>query len=332
MDKKTAIQAVDYFKRELGRIEYIMFFGGEPFLNPDVIAETCKYAAGSVPILHAITNGTVVSDKILNIIKTYDMKITVSLDGEKRIHDRLRPFKTGSKSSFDVISGNLALLKAAAKKLEFEATYTRKHADMGFTPAEVKKYLSGFGFDGGTLTEVGTSDPELKVDSMSDSPGTVKLLENNGTLNPNVERVLLPLLLKQPSRCLCPIGSDIFAVDVRGDIYPCHMFIGQGQFKLGNVKNDCTLKASRKYLETMAKMSGLISKQNNARCRDCWASPLCKGCPGSIYLSSGKIEIPDSFCCGNKRGIEQVMAEVYAYRQNPQKWQTLAGAVISYEN
>ena len=114
MEENVAIRTVDYFYNRYNDINSIQFFGGEPLLNPEIIQTVCehildKYNKNKIqklPVFAVVTNGTIMSSKILEILSDYKIQITVSIDGPQFIHDPLR-----GQGTYDKIIENIEYLK-----------------------------------------------------------------------------------------------------------------------------------------------------------------------------------------------------------------------------
>ena len=109
MSFKIAERIVDYIKRTK-KIRYVTFFGGEPFMAMDVIEYICENLIQNNIKFFAQTNGTLLNDRILEVIKKYHIKLTISLDGMKEINDYNRKFRSGQ-GTYDLIVSKKLLEK-----------------------------------------------------------------------------------------------------------------------------------------------------------------------------------------------------------------------------
>ncbi len=130
-------------------VEYITFFGGEPTLCPDTILAICEFFENNVqkhnfekmPKFSMISNGTLIDENMAEIIKKYDIGMTISIDGPEEINNLLR-VDTFGKGSFERISRGIELLvKKDVPPLLLEATYTSKHKDLGYSKENIREYL-----------------------------------------------------------------------------------------------------------------------------------------------------------------------------------------------
>ena len=138
MDKYTALNAINSMSRIASGIEHLNFFGGEPTLNESIIEMVCEYsfylhARGILPYLPRFgltTNGKFLSSRMLRILRTHEFGVTISLDGPREIHDRLRVGKDDS-GTYDAILENARAIIDLGIVPEFECTYTGEHLKSG---------------------------------------------------------------------------------------------------------------------------------------------------------------------------------------------------------
>ncbi|MBN1977592.1 MAG: radical SAM protein [Anaerolineae bacterium] len=151
MTPQIACQAVERVFEHYKNVHTVMFFGGEPILNPDAIEVCCKRvlelyhqrAVLQMPRLGMVTNGLVLSRRMLDIIRRYELLVTVSLDGPAEINDLLR-VSCDEKGSFRRIARNIRRTQEATGGREpsrIEATYTSAHHAAGFSVMDLADYF-----------------------------------------------------------------------------------------------------------------------------------------------------------------------------------------------
>ena len=161
MTLETANSFINFCEKNFNYVKRIVFFGGEPILNLNIMEYICKRfnddfhsnKISFIPEFAIITNGTILTDRIIEFINKYISIITVSIDGLKDINDANRIDKNG-KGSFDRISRFIQTIKNQTKvTLKFEATYTQKHIDFGYRTMDISKDLKkkGMKFVGTTI-------------------------------------------------------------------------------------------------------------------------------------------------------------------------------------
>jgi sulfatase maturation enzyme AslB (radical SAM superfamily) len=250
------------------QISRVMFFGGEPLLNADVIERLCEFGWQTAdrlgrqrPVYTMITNGTILSPKIIELVKRYDLKLTISLDGPPRINDKLRPARSGEPTTRQV-EENIRILQAeTGQPGQIEGTYTRLHIEEGVSVVDVMDYV---------LRALGIHILHMPINALGRSNRHDPLAlrgEDFNTVNAfyaqAVSRSIRDVLTKPVSRLcmlssvveivdtlihpsahpvsfICPAGSGTIAVDSDGTVYPCFMFYRNERFRLGSVSQPDT--------------------------------------------------------------------------------------------
>lgn len=326
MDENIALAVVNFFERNLKNANVrFTFFGGEPLLNLSAIEKICIIASELQSLNNnhydfgIITNGTIINEKILNLIKKFKIAVTVSIDGPKEVHDMQRKFKKGA-GSFDIIQKNVkAIQEECGIPVYFEATYTSFHESKGVSREEVVTFLrENMHFQGGIITNVNSEKKE--TDFLVPQDYTVdrclKALEE-GRISDWAYYPLRSFVKKLFPSYICGIGVTHFVVIPNGDIYPCQLFIGDRLFRLGNVKLE---KFTPNYAFDLL---AVLDKEKNMRCKNCWAKYLCKGCPGNLYKREGRLFYTEEECIGNRRSLEKLLARIGDIRCDEAKYKHL---------
>ena len=308
MSIEVADQILKFFRnRNLGKV---MFFGGEPLLNTDTILYLCEGFTAqqdTAPIFSLITNGTIVNNEILNLLKKYDVKVTVSLDGPQEIHDKLRPFDDGC-GSYDLIKSNFVKLRECLgdENVSIETVFTKHHKEAGYDMSQLRNYIA----DDMKLKEKNMvlchscmgEDKTLSFELEDEIKHIIKLYDSFYEDVINKEQPIydwewiesITRLGKRKSfDSLCPLGEGVVCVTPNGDIYPCHNLAMINDLKIGNVFEDNLTKMIKKAKEKV----GIVYKANSPQCQECWFMDICKGCPAKIYLVENSVAtIPQWFC------------------------------------
>lgn len=316
MKHDTAKKFIDYCCVNFKRIENIVFFGGEPFLNYPIIEYICKgfyakYKNGEIdhiPRFGAITNGTLLSEKIFHLISKYFSFITVSLDGPSSVNDLNRVYEDG-KGSFDRVAIFIDRLKQIATlDLAIEATYTSQHIENGFTRAMTLDFLKSR-FD----TKVDIVD-ELSIEN------TIEEDINNPIESQKFQSILSILVRKKPIG-KCEILRKIFAISTEGGIYPCHMNIGDGMEPISSIFDNAGDFAA--FIDNCS----TYQLKNNPTCHSCWAKNFCGGCSRqSFYNNETKAysSIPNGKNCEEfKEIVKKELIRICEVRKDPILWKKL---------
>ena len=81
----------------------------------------------------------------------------------------------------------------------------------------------------------------------------------------------------------CGSGTEYLAVTPWGELYPCHQFVGDEKYSMGNVWDGVTNTQMRDCFKS-------CNAYARAECRDCWAKLYCSGgCAANAYHATGEI-------------------------------------------
>lgn len=313
-------------------VQDIMFFGGEPLLNPQVIDKVCAGFAenqDTPPRFALVTNGTRFNEEVRQVILKRDIRVTVSLDGPKEIHDSLRPLAKGHGSFERVIATIDEARRILPNPVCFECTYTQVHRNAGITPPQLLRHLrDAHGLTHGVL---GFCQGQPEVDGLainleeqhryalelSDYYFTDMLEDSNPLLNEDWVRVLLGFTQRRARKTMCPVGNSMFAITPTGDVYPCHQFVVDSEYRLGNIFEDRIVD-----WQTRSKSILRINyKLENKQCTSCWLRYICAGCPAGIYHEEGSLsKIPEWFCRFKADQYLLYLSRLMSLRATPEAW------------
>jgi uncharacterized protein len=344
MDKAVALRALDRMYANFPKVKHILFFGGEPLLAVDVIETVCqhvedRFRRGEIPLLpdfKTVTNGTRIDDEAVRVIRRYGIRTTISIDGPRELHDRLRPTK-GGKGSYDAARrGFERIVRETGRVPQIEATYTQAHLDAGITMTDVIDFLNReFLFTIGTVANVDLPpDHPLALATGDAQGGTSDALAHlmmamaEGEL-PKMERsFLFPVLQfikRKGTRFTCPIGYNSFDITTEGEIYPCQVFVGKRDFRMGTIEDFDAEAPSEEHRNTRRRLL-YADKHASPRCRRCWARPFCTSCPGANLFARNGYSVPRSYCTTTQRWLETVLGLLYDIKSDPRLWKNfLAG-------
>lgn len=333
MDFKTAKTALDFLLQRFKKIEFILFFGGEPFLNIELIERICQYLydlkekqlIDGIPYFGVVTNGTCIDDNVIRVLNQYNINCTVSMDGPEEINDQLRIFQDGSGTYQQITEGIATLQNKLTNQLGYEATFTALHEKMGLTTLDLVNYFEKeFGLRQGTISYyAGPKDSALtqQVLLKNDDHDVFDLMfeacREGKPYNLEVfTKTLLPFVNRRGTNFICPIGDSAFSIDARGNIYPCQMLIGKPEYLIGSVFDD-----SLEIQQT----DSPVNKFTNGKCNNCWLRYLCIGCVAANVLRCGEL-IDDSFCNSKKHMYEYFIYKILFYRTGPY-WKDFVNSV-----
>ena len=315
MPVNIALKAVDYLMRNSGTRQNIEidFFGGEPLMNFEVVKNVVSYArelekrSNKQFYFTITTNGTLLNDNSIAYINEHMDNVVISIDGRKHIHDAVRHDTRGNGSYDRIVPLAKQLVEGRNGKSYFiRGTFTSKNkdfskdifylADLGFTEISIEPVV-GFG-DQLFITE---SDlPEILDEYEHLAMQYIERLRRDKPFrfyHFNLDLYDGPCLYKRIAAC--GAGYEYFAVSPDGKIYPCHQFVGQDEFIMGNVHDGITnILLSEKFRNT-----NIITKD---ACSKCWAKLFCSGgCHANAWFTNASLEEPNEIACTlQKKRIE----------------------------
>ena len=274
------------------------FFGGEPLMNWDVVKQLVAYAREQEKIHNKnfrftlTTNGILIDDDVIEFSNKEMSNVVLSLDGRKEVHDRLRKDYTG-KGSYDIIVPKFKefVERRGNKSYYMRGTFTHANtdftndifhmADMGFTELSMEPVVCA-PTDASALTEA-----DLPVLFEQYEILAKEMIKRKREGRPfTFYHYMLdlkhgPCIYKRISGC--GSGTEYVAVTPTGDIYPCHQFVGDAKYLLGNIYDGI----SNTEVQNEFKLCNAYARKE---CDDCWAKLYCSGgCAANSYHATGKI-------------------------------------------
>lgn len=335
MDETTARNFVDKFLTGDSPTYSVNFFGGEPFLNFNLMQKVVAYAKekgaerGFTVSFKVTTNGTVWSDRIKKFVDEEIDNLTVSLDGPQEINDAQRP-PLGNYSSYQKTIGTIDELKAIKdKRYTIRTILTKQSCEQLDEVYSHNSALVSPGGVGMTIVDVDDDNPLALSDDdyrkvtdgiiRKNTESLKSLAESNTpTFNEYTYQLCELLLFRKYRPNPCNAGRTVIAIAADGDIYPCHRFVGYDQFRVGNVNdeqplNDDYFQVTKTFKET--------SVDANEHCSGCWARYLCGGnCYVISWLREGDVfKPPQRDCESRKRIYEKLLAEFTEIMADPER-------------
>jgi six-cys-in-45 modification radical SAM protein len=337
MTTETAKKAIDFLISNSGN-HYnldVDFFGGEPLMNWNVVKETVEYARSLEEKYNKhfnftlTTNGMLLDDDKIDYLNKNMKNVVLSLDGRRETHDEFR--KTiGGNGSFDTVVPNFQnfVNKRGDKEYYIRGTYTANNLD--FTN-DVKTYLD-LGFKrtslepvvGNSESEYALKDNDLETlykeyEKLADM--MIEAIDNNDEFifyHYMIDLENGPCAHKRISGC--GSGTEYMAITPTGDLYPCHQFVGNDDFILGDLENGII----RNDIIDTFKKCNCYSKEE---CKSCWANMYCSGgCAANNYNANGDINKTHEYSCKLfKKRIEMAIAiKIYKYMEKSEEKESIA--------
>ena len=301
MSYEVGKRALDFLIENSGtrRNLEVDFFGGEPLMNFDVVKKLVAYARsiekerGKNFRFTLTTNGVLIDDDVIEFANKEMSNVVLSLDGRKDVHDRFRVDYAGNGSWEKIVPKFQKLVKARdGKNYYMRGTFTHHNPDF----LEDIKTMLDLGFNELSMEPVVCAKGDPSELTEEDLPIVLEQYERLATLMMKknkdgkpftfyhymIDLAGGPCIYKRISGC--GSGTEYMAVTPWGDLYPCHQFVGEEKFKLGDIFNGVSNVAVQD--EFMA-----CNVYARKECKDCWAKLYCSGgCAANAYHSTGSVK------------------------------------------
>lgn len=323
MSFETGKRALDFLVENSGtrRNLEVDFFGGEPLLNFEVVKQLVAYARSIEKEKNKnfrftlTTNGVLIDDDVIDFANREMSNVVLSLDGRKEIHDRFRVDLAGNGSWEKIVPKFQKLVNArGGKNYYMRGTFTHANPDflkdietmldLGFNELSMEPVVCASG-DPSELTE---EDFPIVCEQYEELAKLMLKREREGRpftfYHYMIDLTDGPCIYKRISGC--GSGTEYMAVTPWGDLYPCHQFVGEEKFKLGDIRNGVSNKETQNEFAE-------CNVYARSECRDCWAKLYCSGgCAANAYHSTGSVKGIYEYGCRlfRKRMECAIMAEI----------------------
>ena len=300
MSLEVGKRAIDFLIENSGsRVNLeVDFFGGEPLMNFEVVKEIVAYARSIEKKYNKnfrftlTTNGMLVDDDVIEFANKECHNVVLSLDGRKEIHDNLRKTVNG-KGSYDVIVPKFQefVKRREGRGYYVRGTYTHNNTDFTYDIF----HMADLGFTELSMEPVVCSPDDPYALTYDDLPvlfEQYEILAKEMLKREKEGRPLTfyhymidltggPCIYKRISGC--GSGTEYMAVTPWGDLYPCHQFVGDDKYKLGDIWNG----VDNHEVQNEFKLCNAYARPD---CKDCWARLYCSGgCAANAYHATGSI-------------------------------------------
>ena len=274
------------------------FFGGEPLMNFDVVKDLVRYArerekeTGKNFRFTLTTNGLLIDDDVIDFANREMSNVVLSLDGRKEVHDKFRVDYAGNGSWERIVPKFQKLVKArGGKNYYMRGTFTHHNPDF---VKDIEEMLR-LGLTELSMEPVVCAPDDPSALTKEDLPVVLEQYEKLAELMQERRKQGAPftfyhyMIDLKGGPCIykrvsgCGSGTEYMAVTPWGDLYPCHQFVGDDKFLLGNIWDGVTNTAIQN--EFMA-----CNVYSRPECENCWAKLYCSGgCAANAYHATGKI-------------------------------------------
>lgn len=320
MSLETGKRAIDFLIENSGYHKNldIDFFGGEPLMNWDVCKELVKYGREQEKIhgknirFTLTTNGVLLNDEVTEFCNKEMHNVVLSLDGRKEVNDRFRVDMAGN-GSYDRIVPNFQKFveKRGSKSYYMRGTFTHHNTDF----VNDIKHMLDLGFTELSMEPVVTDPSSPSALTEEDLPVLFEQYEELARLMVKrynegkpftfyhymLDLTCGPCIYKRVAGC--GSGTEYLAVTPWGDLYPCHQFVGDPNYKMGDIYTGVTATETRDKFAS-------CNAYSRPECNDCWAKLYCSGgCAANSYHATGDIQgVYEYGCKLFKKRIECAIA------------------------
>ena len=312
MSYEVGKKALDFLIANSGKRRNLEvdFFGGEPLMNWQVVKDLVAYGREQEKIhdkhfrFTVTTNGVLLNDEIQEFVNKEMDNVVLSLDGRKEVNDKMRPFRNG-KGSYDLIVPKFQKLAESRnqEKYYIRGTFTRNNLDF----SNDVLHFADLGFEQISIEPVVGEDTDPYAIRKEDLPKICEEYDKLAKIMVERERsgrgftffhfmIDLeggPCVSKRLSGCVS--GTQYLALTPRGDLYPCHQFVGQEEFLMGNVDEGIT------HTEIADEFRG-CSVYSKESCKNCFARFYCSGgCMANSYKFNHSINDTYEVSCEMER-------------------------------
>ena len=300
MSFEVGKQALDFLVAHSGtrRNLEVDFFGGEPLMNWQVVKDLVAYARSIEKEKNKnfrftlTTNGVLVDDEVIEFANKEMHNVVMSLDGRKEVHDRLRRNYAGE-GSYDKIVPKFQEFARRRGNKDYYVRGTFTHNNLDFTNDIF--HMADLGFTELSMEPVVCAPGEPYALTEEDLPvlkAQYEILANEMLRRRREGRPFTfyhymidlthgPCIYKRIAGC--GSGTEYLAVTPWGDLYPCHQFVGDEKYRMGDVWQGVT----NTELRDEFKLCNVYARPG---CKDCWARLYCSGgCAANAYHATGSI-------------------------------------------
>lgn len=299
MGKEVAFKAVDFLVENSDKDNLsIAFLGGEPLLNMDLVKSVVEYSKNIGEerkkkfTFTITTNGTLIDEEIEKYLTDNHIVTQISIDGAKDKHDANRYFDN-KKGSYDTVINNT---KSMREKSMVTARATISNNN--FSYIDIFEHLQSLGFRAIPIAiaqnMIDDSEYSKVIDSYRDYIEHFhKLVKNKEYSKARKMTDIIVAMEKiefaSERNSGCGAAKHMYAVDIDGNLYPCHRFVSNKEYSLGSIYDGVSLKRD-KFISD-------INISSRPHCKECWAQNLCLGgCPYENTLDGKEYNFKERNC------------------------------------
>lgn len=289
----------------------IAFYGGEPLINYSLIKDIIDYSTRKFEIknvkFNLTTNGSLLTDEMVDYLAKYNVALTISLDGPKEIQDRHRKFYANGSNTFDVVWNNVNKIRNRCPEWYNSHVYFHPVVLPGETPNKTFEFFQLNSIELHKLSIVNANMEGIDYIRYNDINQQNDIVMNNETkryLNQNLEefkriyRDKTKITERWHHNGPCVPGKNKIFVDIQGDIYPCEQVINVPCNSIGNINNGIDENRVKELMN--------IGTLTEEQCKNCFAMRYCNICMKKCYNPETKSidkTAKKHYCINTRRGL-----------------------------
>jgi uncharacterized protein len=324
MDQQVAESAIDMLLHESAARPsiHVTFFGGETLMNFPLLRSSVEYAkkrcgeAGKKVEFSLTTNGSLLTEQIVEFLSDNQIGVTVSIDGDKELNDKMRVFHDG-RGSYDIIVPKIRMLLKRHRSNSIGARVTLS-AGVSHVRRIYDHLTQEVGFDSVGFSPA-TASPDRLYSIGRQTMGNVLegfeelawqyrdfALQGRQHGFTNATDTLKELHTGVNKAYPCGAGLGLLGVGTSGDVSLCHRFVDSPVGKMGNVQNGGVDHTAREEFLTTHHIGARYD------CHTCWARPTCAGgCYHEAFIHYGETSAANLHYCDWIRGWSDLCLRIY---------------------
>lgn len=315
MSIDIAKKSIDFLvKNTKNKNLLVCFLGGEPMMNFSLIHDVVSYceqyeAKEGICFRYTITtNGTIWSDDVEKFFRKKKFTVQLSVDGEKEIHNYNRYYENG-RGSFEIMEKNTRNMRNDSL-VSGRATITSKNLKLidNFKALDAMNFINIPMAPAQNLLS-DTDYEKLKRENRKLAEYFLQLIKEKNYKTAKKLRIFMSGLYKIHKSGIqrdipCGVGSSSIAVDINGNIFPCHRFVANKEYTIGNVLKDKKIN-NESFLDE-------IKLEKHEKCINCWVKNLCVGaCPNENLVNAGSTQKSKEKSCKFIRSMYNDLIHIY---------------------
>ncbi|WP_234117556.1 radical SAM/SPASM domain-containing protein [Clostridium hydrogenum] len=320
-------------------VKVINFFGGEPLIGFSEIEkficyaeDVCRQKNITQPLFSVITNGTLLTNEIVEFIIEHSVLVTISMDANKECHDSMRVFKDG-RGSYDTVLNNLKLLRDRGYTFEVESTvgeaflrtynagsineYFNNFYELG--AQNVSTYIADYNNVNELPTEFERNIRTFYYDMVDYCFEMLQDEEKCMTVPITILNIIINIVTKRKAK-YCTAGKESLFYTIDGVFYPCQMYYEAKKDKISSIfDNESNIKDKMNEFKK-------VDRSEIEKCKKCFCNRVCTlWCEGSSLLFNGnKKSVIESRCAVQRVITERVILNLVKLVTNKEEYKNFS--------